>query len=48
MIRRRDKGRRGANRCGAKNEESGHPDVFVCREPRRPWPKFWKALRHFG
>jgi hypothetical protein len=37
------------NRHGVKNEESrDHPDIFVCRRPRKPWPEFWQDLRHFG
>ena len=37
------------NGSGVENEESrDHPDIFVCRGPRRPWPELWKSLRHFG
>jgi 4-amino-4-deoxy-L-arabinose transferase-like glycosyltransferase len=37
------------NRYGVRNEESrDHPDVFVCRGPRRPWPALWAELRRFG
>jgi hypothetical protein len=36
------------NQAGVKNEESSRPDVFVCRDPRQPWPTLWSALRHFG
>lgn len=37
------------NRYGVKNEETlNHPDIFVCRRLRRPWPEFWKQLRNFG
>jgi 4-amino-4-deoxy-L-arabinose transferase-like glycosyltransferase len=37
------------NRAGVENEESrDHPDIFVCRGPRKPWPELWKGLRHFG
>jgi hypothetical protein len=38
-----------SNRYGVRNEEtSAHPDIFVCRRLRRPWPEFWKTFRHFG
>jgi hypothetical protein len=37
------------NRYGVANEESrDHPDVFVCRRPRLPWPALWSALRRCG
>jgi hypothetical protein len=37
------------NRYGVANEEtSDHPDIFVCRRLRQPWPEFWKSFRHFG
>jgi len=37
------------NRYGVKNEEMrDHPDIFVCRRPRLPWPDFWKRIRTFG
>jgi 4-amino-4-deoxy-L-arabinose transferase-like glycosyltransferase len=37
------------NRYGVENEETKeHPDIFVCRELREPWPLFWKRFRHFG
>jgi agmatine/peptidylarginine deiminase len=29
------------NRYGVKNEETeDHPDIFVCRGLRKPWPEF--------
>jgi dolichyl-phosphate-mannose-protein mannosyltransferase len=38
-----------SNRYGVANEEtSEHPDIFVCRRLRQPWPEFWKGFRHFG
>jgi hypothetical protein len=38
-----------SNRYGVKNEETkDHPDVFVCRGPRQPWPELWLTLRRFG
>ena len=37
------------NRYGVRNEESqDHPEVFVCRGPRRPWPDLWADVRRFG
>jgi len=37
------------NPYGVQNEESQvHPDIFVCRGPRLPWPEFWKQYRSFG
>lgn len=40
---------RNTNRYGVVNEETrDHPDIFVCRKPRLPWPDLWKQLRYFG
>jgi hypothetical protein len=36
------------NDFGITNEETGHRDVFVCRNLREPWPDFWKRVRSFG
>jgi 4-amino-4-deoxy-L-arabinose transferase-like glycosyltransferase len=37
------------NHFGVSNEESrDHPDIFVCRHPKLPWPKLWNGLRSFG
>jgi len=37
------------NGDGVENEESrDHPDIFVCRGPRLPWPEFWKQYQNFG
>jgi 4-amino-4-deoxy-L-arabinose transferase-like glycosyltransferase len=37
------------NRYGVPNEETTvHPQIFVCREPRQPWPVLWQMLRRFG
>jgi 4-amino-4-deoxy-L-arabinose transferase-like glycosyltransferase len=36
------------NRYGVMNEESQHPDIFVCRNPRQPWPELWQDLQSFG
>ena len=37
------------NQYGVRNEETlDHPDIFVCRQPRKSWPEFWAKFRHFG
>lgn len=37
------------NRHGVENEEAKfHPDIFVCRRPRQPWPDVWEGLKSFG
>lgn len=37
------------NDYGIENEEAKfHPDIFVCREPRQPWPALWQSLKSFG
>jgi 4-amino-4-deoxy-L-arabinose transferase-like glycosyltransferase len=37
------------NREGVANEETTrHPDIFLCRHLRRPWPEVWKKNRRFG
>jgi dolichyl-phosphate-mannose-protein mannosyltransferase len=37
------------NQFGVKNEETeDHPDIFVCRGLRQPWPDFWKDFQYFG
>jgi 4-amino-4-deoxy-L-arabinose transferase-like glycosyltransferase len=36
------------NRYGVRNEETSHPDIFLCRRLRRPWPAFWESLKSFG
>jgi hypothetical protein len=34
---------------GLENSAIGnHTDIFVCRQPRRPWHEFWKTFRWFG
>ena len=31
------------------NEETrDHPDIFVCRGFKKPWPEFWKNFQRFG
>ncbi|HXP85206.1 MAG TPA: glycosyltransferase family 39 protein [Bryobacteraceae bacterium] len=38
-----------ANRYGVRNEETlYHPDIFVCRRARLPWPELWARLKSFG
>jgi hypothetical protein len=40
---------RVTNRYGVENEETtNHPDIFICRDLRRPWPELWPQLRRFG
>jgi hypothetical protein len=40
---------RNGNRYGIVNEESAdHPDIFLCRDLRLPWPQFWRTFRRFG
>ena len=37
------------NKFGIENEETvDHPDIFVCRMLRQPWPEFWRTARHYG
>jgi 4-amino-4-deoxy-L-arabinose transferase-like glycosyltransferase len=36
------------NRYGIRNEEAGHPAIYVCRGLRQPWPAFWESLRSYG
>ena len=37
------------NRYGIRNEETAdHPDIFVCRRPRKPWPEIWAMLKGYG
>jgi hypothetical protein len=37
------------NTYGIHNEESDdHPDIYVCRNLKQPWPVFWANFRHFG
>ncbi|MCI0393625.1 MAG: glycosyltransferase family 39 protein [Chloroflexi bacterium] len=40
---------RVTNRYGVENEETlFHPNIFLCRGPRRPWPDLWPEFRSFG
>lgn len=37
------------NRYGIVNEETrDHPDIFLCRRLRRPWPEFWQHFKSYG
>lgn len=37
------------NRFGVENEETMfHPNIFVCQNPRQPWPLLWQNLQRFG
>lgn len=37
------------NRFGVSNEETlFHSDIFVCQNPRQPWPLLWQELQRFG
>ena len=37
------------NPFAIENEETrDHPDIFVCRGLRKPWPEFWKDFRYYG
>lgn len=33
---------------GVENEESGHPDIYVCRGLKFDWAKAWRRMRSFG
>lgn len=33
---------------GVENEESGHPDIYVCRDLRIDWAKEWPQMQGFG
>jgi 4-amino-4-deoxy-L-arabinose transferase-like glycosyltransferase len=36
------------NRYDVANEETGHPDIWLCREPRLPWDELWPRMQSFG
>ena len=37
------------NPYNVENEETrDHPDIYVCRGPRRGWAEFWKDFRYYG
>ena len=33
---------------GVENEESGHPEIYVCRDLRFDWAKAWPQMQTFG
>jgi hypothetical protein len=33
---------------GIENEESGHPDIYLCRNLRIDWASAWPRMRRFG
>ena len=38
-----------SNLYGVENEETRfHPEIFVCRGPRQPWPALWESLQSFS
>jgi hypothetical protein len=40
---------RVTNAFGVMNEETrDHPYIYLCREPRLPWPELWKRLKSYG
>lgn len=37
------------NQFGVENEETKyHPNIFLCRGLRKPWPEFWQSYLRFG
>ena len=36
------------NAFGVENEETEHPNIWLCREPHLPWDELWPLLKHFG
>jgi hypothetical protein len=37
------------NTYGVENEETRfHPEVFLCRGMRKPWPEIWSDLQSLG
>ena len=36
------------NRYGVENQETSHPDIFLCRGLSRPWPEVWEEIQSFG
>ncbi|HSL43579.1 MAG TPA: glycosyltransferase family 39 protein [Anaerolineales bacterium] len=36
------------NRYGVENDLSDPPDIFVCRDPRWPWPELWKRVKRYS
>jgi hypothetical protein len=49
LFRACDRAGQVANPYGILNEETRfHPDIFVCRGLRQPWPEFWATFRYFA
>ena len=49
LFETRDLAGRVTNRYSLPNEETrDHPEFFVCRGPRQPWPALWPELRRFA
>ncbi|MBV9359421.1 MAG: glycosyltransferase family 39 protein [Chloroflexi bacterium] len=38
---------RVTNSADVRNEETAHPQIFLCREPRTAWAELWPMLREF-
>jgi 4-amino-4-deoxy-L-arabinose transferase-like glycosyltransferase len=36
------------NPWGILNEETGHPEIYLCRKLRWSWPDFWNDFRYYG
>jgi hypothetical protein len=36
------------NRFGVENEETSHPTIYLCLQPRLPWDELWRAMQRFG
>jgi hypothetical protein len=34
--------------CVRNEESEDHPDIFIARRPRKPWPELWVELQSFG
>jgi 4-amino-4-deoxy-L-arabinose transferase-like glycosyltransferase len=40
---------KNTNAFGVENEESrDHPDIYLCRGLKAPWPEFWKKFQRYG
>ena len=40
---------KNTNQLGVENEESlDHPDIYLCRGLKAPWPEFWKKFQRYG
>jgi 4-amino-4-deoxy-L-arabinose transferase-like glycosyltransferase len=36
------------NPYGVENDLRNPPDIFICREPRLPWPELWNTLKRYS